>query len=226
MIERDVPALPQGRDDPGPRGQAEPVEDQPGEHHRGRGADVADREDEDEDADAGLRREHDGEHQGHPHDRLRAAGPALGQQHGDRDHGRVGDRRRDVGRVQVQPEHPDEQRDLRQLGGDERHVGGVPARQVHVAVQHVVGHQQDVGLVGVLHVGLRQVQVGVEEHHYDQQEDGCARPPPGPVRIRARRSHGRRVILDTARQLVRSRRRARHYSRPPFLSVSAIIFGI
>ncbi len=162
-------------------GQAEPVEDEPGEHHRGRGADVADGEDEDEDADAGLGREHDREHQGHPRDRLRAVGPALGEQHGDRDHGGVGDRRRDVGRVQVQAEHPDEKRDLRQFGGDERHVGDVPAGQVHVAVQHVVGHQQDVGLVRVLRVGLGQVQVRVEEHDDDQQEDGRARPPPGPA---------------------------------------------
>jgi hypothetical protein len=92
------------------------------------------------------------------------AGPPLGQQHGDRDHDRVGQRRGDVRGVQVQPEQPDEDRDLRQLGRDERHVGGVPTRQVQVAVQHVVGHQQDVGLVGVLHVGLRHVQVRVEEH--------------------------------------------------------------
>jgi hypothetical protein len=70
------------------------------------------------------------------------------------------------------------------------------------------------------------VQVSVEEHDQDQQEDGGARPPPGPAGTRARRSHGRSVVLDTARQLVSPRRRTRHYSRPAFWTVSAIIFGI
>ena len=53
------------------------------------------------------------------------------------------------------------------------------------------------------------------------------RPPTtGPACGRARRSRGRGVILDTARQLVRSRRGARHYREPPFRSVSVITFAI
>jgi hypothetical protein len=44
--------------------------------------------------------------------------------------------------VGVQPEQAYQQEILRQLGGDERDVGQVPAVQQHVAVQHVPRHEQ------------------------------------------------------------------------------------
>ncbi len=155
------------------------VQDQPGEHDRGRRADVADGEDHHEDADTRLRGEQDREGDGHPRDRRGTARPAPGQQQGDRHHDGVGEGGGDVRRVQVQAEEPDEQGDLRQLGGDERDVGDVPAGQVQVAVGQVAGHQQDVGLVGVLRVGLRQAQVRGEQGREDQQEGRRPGPPPG-----------------------------------------------
>ena len=189
------------------------VQDQPGEHDRGRRADVADGEDHDEHADAGLRGEQDREGDGHPGDRPRAARLAPGQQQGQRHDDRVGQRGGDVRGVQVQPEQPDEQRDLRQLGGDERDVGDVPAGQEQVPVGQVAGHQQDVGLVGVLRVGPRQAQVRGEQGREDQQEGRRPGPPPG--RAGRRGAAGHRVARAGAGGPPGFRDGTMHYLEPP-----------
>ena len=149
-----------------------PVDDQPGQQERHGGADVPEGQQQDEDADAELGGEHEARRQQHPGAALAAGYPAPGQQRReDHDQG-VRHRRRDVSGVRVQPEQPHQQGVLGQLGGDERDVGQVPAVQQHVAVQHVPGHQQVVGLVGILRVGPGHPQVGEEEQRDGQRDRG------------------------------------------------------
>ena len=155
----------------------QPVDDQPGQQERHGGADVAEGQQQDEDADAELGGEHEAGRQQHPRRGLAAgflalADAATGQQHGEHDDERVGHRRRDVGGVGVQPEQTLQHEVLRQLGGDERDVGQVPAVQQHIAVQHVPRHQQVVRLVGVLRVRAGHLQVRDEEQRHGQHGRG------------------------------------------------------
>ena len=154
----------------------EPVDDQPGQQEGHGRADVSEGQQQDEDADAELGSEHEAGRQQHPRRGLAAGclaladpvpgGRAAGQQHGEHDDERVGHRRRDVGGVGVQPEQTLQHEVLRQLGGDERDVGQVPAVQQHIAVQHVPRHQQVVRLVGVLRIRAGHLQVRDEKQRH------------------------------------------------------------
>ena len=174
--------------DPAPQAalRASTIHDQPGQHQRNRGADVAEGQQQDEDPDAELGSEHQAGRQQHPRPCLPRGhlpvGP-LGEQHGEHDHERVGHRRGDVGGVRMEAEETFEYGVLRQLGGHERDIRQIPAVQQHIPVQHVPRHQQVVRLVGILRVGAGYLQVGDEKQDHTQHgrgaEEHAAAGPPG-----------------------------------------------
>ena len=110
----------------------------------------------------------------------RPSSPAVSTNQG------VGDRGRGVQHVGVQPADRLHDHVLGQLGGVERHVGGRPAMQQRVTVQHVPGLQRDGGAVGGDLLGARygqvaQVQGDARGGQADRPGHQDRAPEPGPA---------------------------------------------
>ena len=162
------------RDVPAPR---RPVQDQPRGQGGHRGTDVPDGQQQDEDAHAQLRREHDPA--GDEDARRAVAGrrAALGQQDGEHQHERVGERGCDVRHVRAEAADRIDQHVLGQFGRVEGHVRHPPAVQQQVAVQHVPRHEHDVRPVGVHRIGRGQPDVRGEQGDRGGGERGRPETP-------------------------------------------------
>ena len=125
------------------------VEQQQQEQDRHRGAGVVRVLEEHLGAAGDARREHDGACQQGANDARPPGGTAAGEERGQQHGQRVGERPADVHDVRPQPAKRHHEHVLGKLGGVEGDVGGPPATQQQVAVQHRLGLQDVRGAVGV-----------------------------------------------------------------------------
>ena len=182
---RDVPALWRA------------VKQQQQEQDRHRGAGVVRVLEEHLGAAGDARRDHDGACQQGANDAGPPGGTAAGEERGQQHGQRVGDRPGDVHDIRPQPAKRHHEHVLGKFGRVEGDVGGPPATQQQVAVQHRLGLQDIGGAVGVERPDPRLAEVEGEQAEADEQQAaGPQQPrppgrgdPPRPARL------GRRLVF-------------------------------